>query len=110
MTKRRRRRQNSAKSAIRKAWTELSAKLREDRGCCEVCGSAEKLNAHHCIHRRARKGLLLEERNIVVLCARHHFALHHGHEAEFFAWMKERKPDQFDWVMRQASLTGPFST
>lgn len=82
-----------SKRARAKAWKELSAKLREDRGRCEVCGSKEKLNAHHCIHRRARKDLLLEERNIVVLCARHHFALHHGHEAEFFAWMKARKPD-----------------
>lgn len=76
-----------------KAWKELSARLRAEAGACEICGSVEKLNAHHCIHRKARKDLLLEERNIAVLCARHHFALHHGHEAEFFAWLKTHKPD-----------------
>jgi len=97
---RKRRRKNPARAARAKAWRELSGKLRAAVGACEVCGSTEGvLNVHHVLGRRVRPDLLLDENNLVCLCQRHHFLLHHGHEAEFLAWLRGRKPCQWVWVM-----------
>ncbi|WP_407450943.1 hypothetical protein [Fibrobacter sp.] len=43
--------------------------------------------------RRARPDLLLDEKNLIVLCRRCHFLLHRGHDAEFFAWLGANKAD-----------------
>lgn len=92
MTKRRRRKQNSAKAALRKAWAALSAKLREDRGRCELCGSQEHLQSHHVLAKRLYPGFTLDERNLVVLCARCHWRYHKGGEAELFRHLREHRP------------------
>lgn len=89
-----------------KAWKELSAEIRAGAGKCEVCGSAERLNVHHCLSRKTHPAFMFERANLICLCARHHFLLHHGHEWEFAAWLKEHKPDQFEWVAGKAAENG----
>lgn len=89
-----------------KAWKELSAKIRADIGKCEVCGATERLNVHHCLSRKTHPALVFERDNLICLCARHHFLLHHGHEWEFMAWLEANKPAQWAWVFDQARKNG----
>lgn len=106
-TKRKRKRP-SAKALSRKAWKELSEKIRAERGACEVCGATDRLVVHHILWRRTRKDLMLEPNNLICLCAKDHFVLHRGHEVEFLEWLRRNKPEQFEWVMAQARKLNQF--
>lgn len=48
-----------AKRARAKAWKALSAKVRAERGACEICGATEKLQAHHILPKKQHPDLLL---------------------------------------------------
>lgn len=50
--------------------------------------------------------MLLEERDLVVLCRRCHFMAHRHHAAEFHAWLASHKPDQWAWICEQAAKNG----
>lgn len=109
MKKRRRRRSLAVRSRNR-AWAALSKRLREEAGRCAVCGSDKRLNVHHLLWRRVRADLVLDENNLICLCAKHHFLLHRGHETEFMAWLRDNRPDQWEWVMRQAAAYSSFTS
>ena len=95
-----------AKRARMKAWKELSAQIRAEVGKCEVCGSTERLNIHHCLGRKTHPAFMFDRANLICLCARHHFLLHHGHEWEFATWLKANKPGQWAWICDQARKNG----
>lgn len=99
-------RRGKRNSSRAKAWRELSAKIRAETGACEACGSTERLNVHHVLSRKTHPAFTFEPKNLICLCARHHFLLHHGHEWEFMAWLKENRPEQFEWVAEQACRNG----
>lgn len=80
--------------------------MRSEHGACEICGSPERLQVHHILPKKQHPGLLLEERNLITLCARHHFILHRGRELEFMAWLERHRPDQFAWIMERAAEYG----
>lgn len=96
------------RSLKRRAWKELSAKTRAERGACEICGATDRLVVHHILWRRTRKDLVLEPNNLICLCAKQHFVLHRGHEVEFLEWLRRNKPEQFEWVMEQARKFNQF--
>lgn len=45
---------------------------------------------------------MFDEKNLICLCCRHHWLVHHGHEWEMAAWLKENKPEQYAYVMELA--------
>ena len=45
-------------------------------GKCELCGSTNRLNAHHIVERSRSNALRYVEKNIVVLCMPCHGAVH----------------------------------
>lgn len=104
MTKRHgRKRKSAARTARNKAWRELSARLRTEKGRCEVCGESGALQVHHLLAKKAYPGFMFDEGNLLVLCRRCHFLYHKGREWEFVAWLRENKPDQFEHVMKLAA-------
>ena len=52
--------------------------IRKDSNGCVICGSYEKLNAHHLLFKRHFPELSLNTNNGIVLCHNHHMELHHG--------------------------------
>ena len=80
--------------------------MRAERGACEVCGVTERLNVHHILSKKTHPALTFDHDNLICLCARHHFLLHHGHEWEFAAWLKANKPEQWAWICEQAAKNG----
>ena len=91
-----------------KAWAALSLKLRERAGECQACGSTERLQAHHVLHRKQNPALLLEENDVAVLCARCHCRLHRGREVEFWMWFEEKFPEKAAWLRRWLKENGRF--
>ena len=89
-----------------KAWKELSGRLRAEAGVCEKCGATEGLQTHHVLEKKAWPNMLLEERDLVVLCRRCHFMAHRHHSAEFHAWLASHKPDQWAWICDQVAKNG----
>lgn len=94
------------KRARNKAWRELSAHIRAERGACEICGATEKLQVHHVLPKKQHPDLLLEENDLICLCARHHFLWHHGHDVEGIVWLADNKPAQWVWIAERARQYG----
>lgn len=49
------------------AWRKLAARIKAERGCCERCGSKQRLIVDHIIERKDG-GAELEEENLQLLC------------------------------------------
>lgn len=90
--------------ARNKAWKELSEKLRLEAGKCQMCGSPERLCCHHVLHKKQNPSLLLEERDIAVLCAKCHCRLHRGREVEFWLWFEKTFPEKAAWLREFAAV------
>jgi 5-methylcytosine-specific restriction endonuclease McrA len=45
-------------------------------GKCELCGSTNRLNAHHIVERSRSNALRYREENIIVLCSSDHTRVH----------------------------------
>lgn len=55
------------------AWSKT---IRRRDQICVICGSTEKLNAHHIIHRAKNPELSFVKNNGVLLCKKHHDEVH----------------------------------
>lgn len=94
--------------ALKMAKRELKAKDKEwalnirSIGSCLVCGSTNYLNAHHLIPREIKQ-FRHDPNNGVCLCITHHkFSRNisaHNSPAIFIAFLKARRPVQFNWLM-----------
>lgn len=98
--KKRRRRSLAVRSRNR-AWKALSKRLREEAGRCAWCGDEAELCVHHVLEKRLWPRFWLEEKNLITLCRKCHFKVHHHQAAEFFAWLAEAKPEQWAWIREQ---------
>ena len=73
---------------------------------CEVCGTNQGTCGHHVVSQARSKSLRFDERNIIVLCAKHHtmgneLAPHASNQMaveRFIEWFKENKPEQHAWI------------
>ena len=86
------------KSQQRKAWAALSLRLRTETPYCQKCGSASHLQVHHLLPRKLFPQLLLDERNLVVLCPKcHTFCRESAHKdgLAFAIWLLEKLPEKF---------------
>lgn len=100
----------SKTAARRSQWRKFSEEFRAKAGNkCAVCGSTERVQAHHLLEKKSHPDLLFEERDLICLCARHHFMTHHGRHYELLAWLERNRPEQFSWLMEQAGKSGVFS-
>lgn len=89
---------NAAKAALRRAWNELSRKLRREIPFCQKCGKTEHLQVHHLMPKKLYPQLLLDERNLVVLCPRcHSFCAGSAHKdgMAFAVWLMNALPEKF---------------
>ena len=46
----------------------LSTRLKQERGCCEHCGSQSNLSTHHKVYYSGRKVHEYEDEDLIVLC------------------------------------------
>jgi len=53
-------------------WTELSKRIRKERGECARCGATDTLSVHHVIQPKGNAELFYDESNVVVLCKECH--------------------------------------
>jgi hypothetical protein len=72
------------------------------RGTCEVgTDCAGPLQAHHIFSRQLRR-LRFDVRNGALLCARHHFLYAHQRPLEFADWLREHRPEDYDYLIEAA--------
>ena len=70
---------------------------------CAVCGktSCFKSNdptvGHHILYRSTHPEYSMTEENIVPLCPLHHTPFAHERPNEFIAWLKEHRPEAWEW-------------
>lgn len=75
-------------------------------GQCAICGESnpQKLDAHHIIPRQI-KPYRHHLNNGICLCKSHHrysFVISaHQASAMFYVWLRQNRPDQFDWLCHQ---------
>lgn len=75
---------DSASGEFKKSrlWVELTRQLRKEQPYCSVCRSTHRLGVHH----RDGNYLNCKRSNLIVLCVRCHFAVHH--QASFlYRWI-----------------------
>jgi 5-methylcytosine-specific restriction endonuclease McrA len=87
----------------RKALAEWSLKVRARDGfACIVCGSTEKLQAHHLLSKTQYKSIAFDLSNGVCVCAGcHQFRKRSFHQNGLWAaeFMKENRPKQWAFVL-----------
>ena len=73
-------------------------------GCCEICHSTERLQAHHLLEKSVWTSLARDLSNGICLCEDHHLfntqISAHGITtavAEFLIWLEEWRNGQFVW-------------
>ncbi len=80
-----------------KAW---SIEIRKDP--CLICGTFEKLHAHHLIPREIKETRHLYE-NGVSVCAKHHkycyYVSFHKNAASALLILRQKNPTQYEWLM-----------
>ena len=95
------------KSQRNKAWAALSLKLRTETPYCQKCGRKEHLQVHHLLPRKLYPQLILDERNLVVLCARcHNFCRESAHKdgLAFAIWLERCLPEKWEAVKRYLNV------
>ena len=59
----------------------VATALRRTGGCCEECGSSERLEVHHLVHlaqgERRHNSPKNVQSNLIVFCRQHHTQVHH---------------------------------
>jgi hypothetical protein len=85
------------KKAEVKLWKEVRLACIERDGGCVICGSTNRMSAHH-LYPREIKELKYELDNLITLCPLHHkFSLKispHRNPIEFFLWLHDNRRDQ----------------
>ena len=94
-----RRRSKSRENKIK--WSELSAKLRQEKPACEVCGKKDNLQCHHVTSKYYHKSLLrFDERNIAVLCPKCHYIIAHKSPIQFVEWFRRTRSEDYGYILR----------
>ena len=75
---------------------------------CVICGSPERLNAHHIIVRENHE-TKFDVQNGISLCPKHHFFCRqisaHNNPLGFFLWLEKNRPEQLQYLkFRQLAL------
>lgn len=87
----------AGKAKVTKEDREWSKKVREKDGSCVICGSNERLNAHHLIPRQIKE-FKHDLENGITLCPSHHrfsFELSaHQNPIAFIMWLEKNKPEK----------------
>ena len=100
-----------ARTAKRKALADWSISVRNrDGNKCTICGRTEFIDAHHLIPKERFKEYMFEIMNGISLCKKHHkFADYSFHRHPFWSviWLKNNRPDQFNWVVDRIPLDEP---
>jgi hypothetical protein len=82
-----------------KEWAD-KVKDRDGRRCV-ICGSTERLNAHHIIVRENHE-TKFEVSNGLSLCPKHHFFCRqvsaHNNPIGLFMWLEKNRPEQMAFV------------
>lgn len=89
---------NAAKAALRRAWNELSRKLRTETPYCQKCGRHDHLQVHHLLPKKLYPELMLDEKNLVVLCPKcHTFCRESAHKdgLAFAIWLEQAFPEKW---------------
>lgn len=74
---------------------------------CVICGSPERLNAHHIIARENHE-TKFNISNGISLCPKHHFFCRqisaHNNPIGFLLWLEKNRPLQLQYVKEQMEL------
>ena len=83
----------------RKAWTELRRLV--NKGKCEMCGSAEKVQVHHILSKEIYPHFTYELDNCIALCGGgcHKFGKKSAHKNGFYfvMWLFRNFATKFHW-------------
>jgi len=79
---------------------------------CAICGISSRTAGHHIVGRRRCPSLIIEPRNIVVLCVQCHMfsnemAAHSKNSfavVRFVQWLMENRKKQYDWVKANENI------
>ena len=87
---------------------EWASKVKErDNFMCVICGSMDRLNAHHIIPRENHE-TKLELNNGLSLCPKHHFFCRkisaHNNPVGMFFWLETNRAVQLAWIREQQLL------
>lgn len=88
----------SKSKLIKKLDALFSLRVRERDGVCLVCGKTENLQCAHLIS-RTYKHLRWDERNAITLCYKHHIHWAHKEPLEFAAWVEEKLPETYNYII-----------
>jgi len=89
----------SRKNKIR--WNELSKEMRIQHPFCEICSESKGIQVHHVCSKHYEKSLLrFDKRNLIVLCAKHHFSAHHA-PILFLEWFKSVRPHDYQYIINK---------
>jgi len=80
---------------------EWAYKVKErDEFRCVICGTTERLNAHHIIVRENHE-TKLDVMNGITLCSSHHFLNRqisaHNNPIGLFMWLEENRSEQYNY-------------
>lgn len=88
-----------------RAWADL-VKDRDGRKCV-ICGSSERLNAHHIIVRENHE-TKFDVMNGLSLCPKHHFFCRqvsaHNNPIGLFIWLEKNRTEQFNYCKSQMEI------
>jgi hypothetical protein len=74
-----------------------------DRGCCQVCGATNHVQAHHLIPKQ-NYFFRHNVENGILLCYQHHIASPkcsaHGAPELFRDWLAEHHPEVYEWLTK----------
>ena len=83
-----------------RAWAK--AVKERDNFTCAICGSTDRLNAHHIIPRE-KHDTKLDISNGITLCSLHHIFSRdisaHNNPLAFFKWLSKHRPDQLNYLL-----------
>lgn len=75
-----------------------------DNFMCVICGSMDRLNAHHLIVRE-NKQTKLDLNNGLSLCPKHHFFCRkisaHNNPIGLFLWLEKNRPEQLQYLREE---------
>lgn len=78
-----------------------------DEWKCVICGSKERLNAHHIIVRENHE-TKLDIQNGITICPKHHFFCRqisaHNNPLGFFMWLENNRPEQLAYLKTKMEL------
>lgn len=76
-------------------WPKVRADYLKVQPDCQVCGTTDGVEVHHCIPFHIDKTLELMPTNLITLCRPHHFFV--GHLGSWASWNPEVREDCRVW-------------